>query len=112
MNEEGGPVLVVVRSQLLDETNRSEFLRLSRLTDGWMSQQNGFLRYELYESRSGWFDTMLWRDRAAADIGNAAFATTGLAAAFSKIVKQDFDAFEGAAISFDQSKGIDGPDRK
>jgi hypothetical protein len=71
-------VLVVIPSKLNDPGDRAQFLKLSKLTEQLLVRQPGFLRYELYETAVGWFDTMLWQDKASSDAGNAAFAETDI----------------------------------
>jgi hypothetical protein len=61
-------------------------------------RQPGFLRYELYETVVGWFDTMLWHEEASADAGNAAFAETEIARDFAKIVYPTFRTGTGEFI--------------
>jgi hypothetical protein len=91
-------VLVVIASKLNDPRDRAQFLKLSKLTEQWLARQPGFLRYELYETAVGWFDTMLWQDVASADAGNAAFAETDIARNFAKIVHPTFRASTGVFI--------------
>src|SRR4051812_26657715 len=91
-------VLIVISSKLNDPADRSQFLELSKLTEQWLVRQPGFLRYELYETALGWFDTMVWQNKTTADLGNAAFVKTEIAREFAKIVNPTFKASTGTFI--------------
>ena len=80
-------IQIAVASRLRSKSFRQCFLELSRETEAWLCQQPGFIRHELFETRDGWMDTMFWRDHAAADHGNAAFAKMGIAAGFVEIIE-------------------------
>jgi quinol monooxygenase YgiN len=86
---------MVVASRLRSEEHRGHFLELSRRMQAWLQQQPGFLRYELFETETGWLDTMLWKDRASMDSGNAAFGATELVAAFAEIVEPVYHSHKG-----------------
>ena len=88
-------VQIVVSSRLKDAAYRDDFLRLSALLKTWLQRRPGFVRYELYETEDGWFDTMLWRDQAAAEAGNAAFAQTDIAKGFYEIVAPGWRTLTG-----------------
>ena len=99
MNSEPTALQIVIASRLADASHRAEFLRLSALLKIWLAKQPGFLRYELYETANGWFDAMLWRDQAAADAGNAAFAQTDICRGFAEIVEPGYHVLSGQSIS-------------
>jgi quinol monooxygenase YgiN len=69
-------VIQIVVSRLRTDADRETFLALTRRMVVWLSDQPGFVSYELYESKEGWADRIEWASATAAKQGNRAFATT------------------------------------
>ena len=88
-------VQMLVASRLRSNDHRGRFLELSQLMKQWLHLQPGFLRYELFETETGWIDTMLWKDRASMEIANALFENTHLAYGFAEIVEPSYQSYEG-----------------
>jgi antibiotic biosynthesis monooxygenase (ABM) superfamily enzyme len=95
-NTEG--YLVIVSSRLVSPTDGQRFLELSRETQAWLAKRPGFLRYELYRTRDGWMDTMLWATAEQAVAGNTDFQTTSPAREFAKIVDPTWVGHGGSRV--------------
>lgn len=79
----------------------TRFIALSSELQGWLHEQDGFVRYELFGSDERWMDTMIWRDRASAECGNAAFANTALAARMIAMVEPGFRSVIAERVALD-----------
>lgn len=72
-----GQVEQIVITRLRDPAERERFLDVTRQMVAWLSEQSGFLGYELFEGEHGeWSDRLSWASREDAERVTRAFVET------------------------------------
>lgn len=90
MSDRRHQICCAITFRLKPEIDISRFIALSRELCGWLERRDGFIRYELFGSDGEWMDTMIWRDRRAAEAGNKDFLATPLAADMMGMVEPNY----------------------
>ncbi len=94
-------VCCAVTFRLRAAADAERFVALSRSLRAWLHTRDGFVRYELFASSGDWMDTMIWRDRAAAEQGNKAFLKTPLATEMVGLVETGYRSLIAERIALD-----------
>ena len=97
MAENIRPAVLLIVSRLVDASMRPRFLELSARFERWLTEQPGFLSYEVVDGGRTMADRIEWSSIADAERGNVAFAITDISAAFAEIVA-DYRATLGHVV--------------